>query len=474
MIKVITGKLDNLEYDARALIGAFYPGEEIEYDSDFDKQSRGERLPDGDGKAPESRDTSEENIIILEKIIDAKLPKNEQRKQLYRFLAQRTGKQLPWGALTGVRPTKLAMNAIRSGMTEADTAKMMQAEYLVSEEKAKLAAEIAEREITILKKGRGLNLYIGIAFCPTTCLYCSFTSFSTEKWGRLVDDYLEALFKEIDWAAKRFAGEPVRTVYIGGGTPTSLDAAQLRRLLQKIRDSFDLSDLQEYTVEAGRPDSIDREKLETLKNYGVSRISINPQTMNDKTLRLIGRNHSAAEVREKYVLARKLGFENINMDIILGLPGETAKDVEETVRQIKELEPDSLTVHALAIKRASRLKMESEGVPMAKSLPGTAQKMMEAASAGAAQMGLLPYYMYRQKNMAGNLENVGYAKEGKEGLYNVIIIEETDSIVALGAGTVTKRVFENGEIKRCDCVKNIEEYISRIDEMIDRKEKLFQ
>lgn len=457
MIIIDNGKLNNLEYDVLAIVSAFYPGEEIV----FEKGSAKSENPNA-------------QTIFLEQIIDPSLPKNEQRKQLYNHLAKSTGLRLPWGVLVGVRPTKLTMALLQCGASEEEAARLMREEYLVSEEKARLAAEVSAREINILKGSHGLNLYIGIAFCPTTCLYCSFTSFSIEKWGHLVDDYLDALFKEIDWTAERFAGEPIDTVYIGGGTPTSLSAEQLERLLAKIRGSFDLSNIREFTVEAGRPDSIDLEKLQTIKKYGVTRISINPQTMNDKTLRLIGRNHSAAQVEEKFTLARKAGFDNINMDIILGLPEETAEDVAETISQIQKLCPESLTVHALAVKRASRLKMESEGVPMPGPSADEAEKMMYIAAEGAASMGLRPYYMYRQKNMAGNLENVGYAAPGKEGIYNIIIIEETRSIVALGAGTVSKRVFPDGHIERCDCVKNIEQYIARVDEMIDRKQKLFE
>lgn len=457
MIIIDNGKLNNLEYDVLTIVSAFYPGEEIV----FEKGSAKSENPNA-------------QTIFLEQIIDPSLPKNEQRKQLYNYLSRQTGRRLPWGVLVGVRPTKLTMASLQDGASEEEAARLMREEYLVSEEKARLAAEVSAREINILKGSHGLNLYIGIAFCPTTCLYCSFTSFSIEKWGHLVDDYLDALFKEIDWTAERFAGEPIDTVYIGGGTPTSLSAEQLERLLAKIRGSFDLSNIREFTVEAGRPDSIDLEKLQTIKKYGVTRISINPQTMNDKTLELIGRRHSAALIREKFELAREAGFDNINMDIILGLPEETAEDVAETISQIQKLCPESLTVHALAVKRASRLKMESEGVPMPGPSADEAEKMMYIAAEGAASMGLRPYYMYRQKNMAGNLENVGYAAPGKEGVYNIIIIEETRSIVALGAGTVSKRVFPDGHIDRCDCVKNIEQYIARVDEMIDRKKKLFE
>jgi len=245
-------------------------------------------------------------------------------------------------------------------------------------------------------------------------------------------------------------------------------------VLDKIGETFDLSRLQEFTVEAGRPDSISREKLQVLKKQGVSRISVNPQTMNDKTLELIGRRHSVEETVRAFTLAREEGFDNINMDLILGLPGEGPREMEETIRQIEALQPDSLTVHALAVKRASRLKMEANGAV----IPGPGQidseEMMRIASEGAGRMGLVPYYLYRQKNMAGNLENVGFTKPGKAGLYNILIMEEKQSIAALGAGTVSKAVHPDGRIERADDVKDLKEYGERIEEMIERKRRLWR
>jgi oxygen-independent coproporphyrinogen-3 oxidase len=344
----------------------------------------------------------------------------------------------------------------------------------VSSEKAALAADIADRERRILSDIHyedGYSLYVGIPFCPTTCLYCSFTSFPLSSWKARVDAYLDTLEREMAASAPLMEGKILDTLYIGGGTPTTLEPAQSERLIRMIGQYFDLGRLQEFTVEAGRPDSITAEKLSVLKECGVERISVNPQTMLDRTLKLIGRQHSAQQTIDAFTLAREAGFDNINMDIILGLPGETPEDVQYTIDVIGGLKPDDLTVHSLAIKRASRLHkwIEKNGFT---SINNTDESMQIAAK-GAADMGMKPYYLYRQKNMSGNFENVGYAREGKAGIYNILIMEEKQSILALGAGSISKCVFPGGRIERCDDAKEVEIYMSNIDEMIERKRKLF-
>ena len=271
--------------------------------------------------------------------------------------------------------------------------------------------------------------------------------------------------------AEAFKDKKLNTIYIGGGTPTTLEPDQLERLLSKIENSFNLSFLQEWTVEAGRPDSITREKLKTIKRHPVTRISINPQTMKDETLELIGRRHTVLQVKDAFLLAREEGFDNINMDIIVGLPQETKEDVENTLEEIKKLGPDNLTVHSLAIKRAARLNTQKEEYAGMKSV--NSESTMELTQDAAEEMGMKPYYLYRQKNMTGNMENVGYAKPGKEGIYNILIMEEMQTIVALGAGAITKAVYPNGRIERCENVKDIKTYLEKTDEMIERKKKLF-
>ena len=289
----------------------------------------------------------------------------------------------------------------------------------------------------------------------------------------MTDSYVAALEKEIDYAANEFKFKTLNSVYIGGGTPTTLSAEQMDRLLSKIESSFDLTNSKEFTVEAGRPDSITREKLEVLKKHKVSRISINPQTMKDETLKIIGRHHTTKQIKEAFALARELGFDNINMDFIVGLPNEDVTDVRYTMEEVKKLNPDSITIHSLAIKRAARLNMFKDDY---KELTSTnSQEIMKLTENAARDMGMVPYYLYRQKNMTGNMENVGYSVPGKMGVYNILIMEEKQTIVALGAGSMTKYVYPDGErIERVENVKNVEQYIERIDEMIDRKRTFFE
>lgn len=420
-----------------------------------------------DGKAPVHK------FHCAESAGGDKVFKKETKRFLYEALVGETGKTLPWGNLTGIRPTKIAMGLLEEGRTPDQAQTFLEEGHFVSREKAALAVEIAEREKQILSGihyENGYSLYIGIPFCPTTCLYCSFTSNPIVRWRERVEEYLDCLIREMRFTQEQYAGKLLDSVYIGGGTPTTLTAAQLDRLLTALREIFDFSTVQEFTVEAGRADSITRDKLEILKKHGVGRISVNPQTMKEETLRLIGRQATAAQVKEAFALAREVGGFNINMDLILGLPGEDEADVRRTMEEILLLKPDSLTVHSLAIKRASRLAqwIRENGVATIRNTDAT----MAIAAAGAAQMEMHPYYLYRQKNMSGNFENVGYATEGNYGIYNILIMEEKQTIVALGAGSITKRVFPDGRIERCENVKDVAQYIERIDEMIERKRSL--
>lgn len=516
MKKIYLNK-DLYQYDIHSLFKAFYPNDEVKVNVLGD----GEPVPFGDPEnealisfceEEETEDYAKGRIAVTlygcnpgisvdreyrdfkkdiktsyastsgnQEYIDTS--KNAVKKVIYQALTQKIGKELPWGNLTGIRPTRIAMNLVEKGRTDEQIAKFMKDTYFVSDEKIALSCKIARREKEILKNidyENGYSLYIGIPFCPTTCLYCSFTSYPIGAYKKVVDDYISCLEKEIDYVAEDFKGKPIDTIYIGGGTPTTLEPHQLERLIGYLNKKLDLSHVKEFTVESGRPDSITREKLAVMKRMGVNRISVNPQTMRDETLRLIGRMHTVAQLVEAFKMAREEGFDNINMDIILGLPGETAEDVRYTIEEIKKLDPDDLTVHSLAIKRGSKLaevlhEKELKGelkVPILESINNT-EEMMAIASQGAADMGLEPYYLYRQKNISGNFENTGYARKGKAGIYNILINEEVQSIVALGAGTVTKRVFGNGRIERCDNVKDISLYMSKIDEMIQRKKELF-
>ena len=397
--------------------------------------------------------------------------KNQLKQMLYRMLCDYTKRTLPWGNLTGIRPTKIPMKLLEEGKSREEIYRYMKDTYFASDEKIELATDIAERELEILKKidyENGYSLYIGIPFCPTTCLYCSFTSYPLVSWKNRVDAYLDALEKEIDYTAAKFYHKHLNSIYIGGGTPTTLEPYQLDRLIRKIKCSFDLSDCLEFTVEAGRPDSITREKLMAIREYPVTRISVNPQTMNQETLDIIGRRHTVEQTKEAFHLARELGYDNINMDLIVGLPGEDIHMVERTLEQVRELAPDSITVHSLAVKRAARLNIFKEKY-QEMSFENN-QEIMDLTMKTAYEMGMGPYYLYRQKNMKGNFENVGYAKVDKAGIYNILIMEEKQPIIALGAGGSSKLVFDHGQrIERVENVKDVSNYISRIDEMIERK-----
>ncbi len=317
--------------------------------------------------------------------------KNAFKRFFYLSMQEETGITLPWGNLTGIRPTKIAMTMMEQGKSEAETAEYLRTMHLVSEERTALALDIAERERRILSTlhyENGYSLYIGIPFCPTTCLYCSFTSYPIAAWKKRVGKYLDALEKEIEATARFCRDKILDTVYIGGGTPTSLSAQELERLLGRLKEAFDFSQVQEFTVEAGRADSITEEKLRVLLAMGVTRISVNPQTMKQETLDLIGRRHTVEQVEEAFHLARQIGFDNINMDIILGLPGETAADVAHTIGRIKALSPDALTVHSLAVKRASKLgRWIAENGATAYNNTG---EIMDIASRGAAEMDMVP------------------------------------------------------------------------------------
>lgn len=398
------------------------------------------------------------------------------KRTIYELLKAETGIRPQWGLLTGVRPAKLVSIMLEEGKSDAECMAFLTEDYLVMEHKAALALKVAKAEQKILQgnKPEEISLYIGIPFCPTRCLYCSFTAYPLHQYKNRVDEYLDAMFRELDWLAAYSKNFVMKNIYIGGGTPTSLNEAQLERLLKKVEELFHpleanaSEENMEYTVEAGRPDTITREKLRLMKEYGVNRISINPQTMNDKTLRAVGRKHTVDDIRRVFHEAREEGHQNINMDLILGLPGEDAADVRNTMEEIMKLNPDNVTVHTLAVKRASRLREELDQHDM--TTAEMLEAMLDISAEYAEKMGMEPYYMYRQKNMVGNFENVGYCHPGKEGVYNVQIMEEKQTILAAGAGASTKTVDpETDRIERVFNVKSIEDYIGRIDEMIERK-----
>lgn len=401
--------------------------------------------------------------------------RNVFKRMMYDMLKKLTGRELPWGTLTGVRPTKIVYTLLEDGKNDHEIRDYLKKEYYVSEKKGDLAIKVASNEKRLLEKidyNNGYSLYAGIPFCPTTCLYCSFTSYPLAVWKDRVDTYVDAMLKELEFTSRLMKDKKLDTFYMGGGTPTTLEPEQLDRVLSFFEEHFDTTGLKEYTIEAGRPDSITRDKLLIMKKHGVDRISINPQTMNDDTLKLIGRHHTVEQIKEAFTLARECGFDNINMDLIIGLPGETREHIERTMREVALLAPDSLTVHSLAIKRAARLNIFWEKYKDYAMV--NTDDIINMTADCAAAMGMEPYYLYRQKNMAGNFENVGYSKPDREGIYNILIMEEKQTIMSVGAGASTKVVFpEENRIERVENVKDVTTYIENIDEMIDRKRRFF-
>lgn len=397
--------------------------------------------------------------------------RNQVCRFLYRLFSDYTGRELPWGMLTGIRPTKIIMKWMEDETDQSLLESRFSETYLADPQKAHLCCQVAAREKEILAKRdyeKEYSLYIGIPFCPTTCLYCSFASFPVARFGDRMWGYMEALFKELSFVSEAYKDKKLTSIYVGGGTPTALDESSLYALMNQIHRLFPVSDVVEFTVEAGRPDSITREKLEIIHDAQVGRISINPQTMHQETLDLIGRNHTVNQIKEAYYMARELGFQNINMDMITGLPGEELKHVYGTLEEIFGMKPDSLTVHSLAIKRAAHLNMEMERYQSM--VKGSTNEMLRLVDEYCGKMGMIPYYMYRQKNIPGNLENIGYSLPGKECLYNILIMEEKQDIISCGAGASTKYVYpEENRIERTENVKNLDHYINRIDEMIERK-----
>ena len=473
----IDSKRNKFTYNIYHIVKSFYPGEDVEQKVDREQEALvALEMPGGSSFSVFPED------VGLPRISDPDERQLQEEKwavtrSVYRYLENFTGEKLAWGILTGVRPTKLIMQKLEAGISREEILRSFQEEDLVSPEKTQLAYETACREHELLSRldcEEGFSLYVGIPFCPSVCSYCSFSSSPIDVWRDRVDGYLDALIRELKALGEMAAGRRPDTVYIGGGTPTTLEPEQMDRLLKAVTEYFDLSHTLEFTIEAGRPDSITEEKLRVIRRYPVTRISVNPQTMQQKTLDLVGRKHTVQDVVEAFHMARRLGFDNINMDLIAGLPGETAADMQDTLRQVEALHPDSLTVHALAIKRAARFGQEGRTAQLHSEIT----QMIEDASECARGMGLKPYYLYRQKNIAGNFENVGYAEVDKAGIYNILIMEEKQTILAAGAGASTKILLkepirtENGKeigLVRIENVKNITEYISRIDEMIERK-----
>ncbi|MDR0396167.1 MAG: coproporphyrinogen dehydrogenase HemZ [Oscillospiraceae bacterium] len=409
-------------------------------------------------------------------LYEKRLMKRAAKQCCYYLLKNVTGRVPPWGALTGIRPTRLYAERLAAGDPDPERALIQR--YDVRPDKAALLGSVARAQVPYLDAPPdAVDIYVGIPYCATRCAYCSFKTEIIPKDPRKTDAYVDALEREIHCVRRMIseAGLRPRALYVGGGTPTALDAARLDRVLSALDDSFcHEPGLMEYTVEAGRPDTLDNARLAVLRSHPVTRVSINPQTMNDATLALIGRMHTAAQTEDAFARARQAGFDNVNMDLIAALPGETEEDFARTLEAVRALSPESLTIHTLALKRASRL---SEDSAYAAAEPSVVESMIAMGNEAARSMGMSPYYLYRQKQMAGDMENVGYAKPGRVCVYNIDMMEETVSILALGAGGISKRVSRDPRkglrIERAANMMESHRYIVRVEEMALRKRGLW-
>lgn len=457
-------------YDVYQMFNIYFPLDELKF-----SESEGDySIIIKDNKVTfEYKDIKDEALENKEEYF-----KETIKKLIFKNLQKITKDVYPWGTLVGIRPSKIALKGLREGLSEEEIKKVFYDKHYALEEKAQLCIDVAKSEDKFVNKDpRNISIYIGMAFCPTRCLYCSFASNPINGNKKLVEPYLKALSYEIKEMSKYVKEKnlKIETIYFGGGTPTSINNEEFENLMNLIYNSFIKENSpREFTVECGRPDSITLEKLKTMKRYNVTRISINPQTMNDKTLKLIGRNHTSKDVIEKFKMAKDLGFQDINMDMIIGLLGEGLEEAKHTAKEILKLSPDSLTVHGLSLKRGSIMY---ENFILKKGLGLKSQeeimKMYEESRELAKALDIKPYYMYRQKNMVGNMENLGYAKKGKECLYNIEMIEDKQTIIALGADAVTKVVFlEENRLERFANVKDLKGYTERIKEMVEGKIKL--
>ena len=404
---------------------------------------------------------------------DVRLTRRILQQSYYLAAVQLLPEAPPWGALSGVRPTKLATKVLLEGGREQDADRMLRDVYYVTPERRRLCLDASRHtlEAARLLAPDDLSLYIGIPFCPTRCAYCSFVSESVERFGEFLPPFLDCLIREIEYtgALLKRSGWHIRSLYIGGGTPTTLSTPQMTRLLDAIGTHFDLSRSLEFTVEGGRPDTLDLAKLRAIRAGGATRISINPQTMSDSVLRAIGRRHTAAETVEAFRMAREAGFDDINMDLIAGLPGDTPASFSETVRQVLALEPSNVTVHTLALKKGADLFQRRVTLPTREDVA----QMLDASGRQLRAAALEPYYLYRQKYMSGSFENVGWCRAGYTGYYNIYMMEELHSILSLGGGGMNKINLPAGALERFHNPKYPQDYIQRIDTVLRQKDEIF-
>lgn len=473
------------KYDIEALAKAIFRTEELEETRDLEEngpflavfhsieeEAYSIRVfwRDGENRVTEKQESFKELWA------DSRQRKRHIRRQIKYFiiktvLGEDSETKLPWGTLTGIKPSKLVHEMIKNGIDKDLIRWKLKNDYLISESKIKLVMDVASIEHKFLYPAnpKKISIYIGIPFCPTRCLYCSFPTLANAGED-IKKEYVKALISEIELYSSEVDLYEIESIYIGGGTPTELSAALLKEIMDAIHGSFDLNGLKEFTVEAGRPDTINEKKLAVLKNSGVDRISINPQTFNNKTLEIVKRGHTIKDVENAWEMVKTCGFKSINMDLIVGLPGEKIPEMIKTMQAVKNFDPDNLTVHTLALKKNAQMRKS----PVMNLLPDEdiVRKMIDMAENGAVSMGMEPYYMYRQKYMLGNMENIGYAKPGKACLYNIQMMNDLQTVIGFGSGVMTKFVsIEENRILRAANYKQVKDYIKSPSEMAERKRK---
>lgn len=402
---------------------------------------------------------------------DTKYIEHELCRLIYHILKNALKITPAWGIMTGIRPVKKVTELIEQGKNFSEIEKILIDKYELSSEKFKLAYDTAINQLPIIRKinRKAVSLYISIPFCPSRCSYCSFVSHSIESAKKLIPDYIECLCRELEIIGNiiKETNTPIDTVYFGGGTPTAIPADDIRTIMECVRNNFDLDKIREYSFEAGRPDTITEEKLNVIKEYGANRISINPQTLNDDVLKVIGRRHSGEDALKAFELARKIGFNNINTDLIAGLPTETVESFRNTLDKIVDLSPESITVHTLTLKRAANLFMQGN-----ENITNPASEMVDYSIKKLMDNNYYPYYMYRQKNTVDNLENVGYSKKGFESYYNIYIMDETQTIIGAGCAASTKLVCPDNKITRIHNYKFPYEYIGNFEQLMTKKKEI--
>ncbi|CAK7022412.1 coproporphyrinogen dehydrogenase HemZ [Tissierella sp.] len=478
-----------IKYELVELIRVFFPGEEVLYISRLDEYT-GEgtliinSLYEEDGKLYTITkiyidniliNQATENISTLEVYGDSidKYIRIGIKKSLYNTLISLGESKIPWGVLTGIRPGKIVHDLLDKDINENEIIRVLAEEYKLSFDKAKLILDIGRKQreyIYPLNKDR-YSLYVSIPFCPTRCLYCSFPALPIGRYENHIKEYTLKVIYEIEQISEMMKGKKINTVYIGGGTPTAIPLMELEKIIQAIYYRFGEKNIKEFTVEAGRPDTITKEYLTMLYKNEVGRISINPQTMNDDTLKLIGRQHKSKDIIETFNLAKEIGFDIINMDLIVGLPGEEIKHIKKTLEEIQKLDPENLTIHTLSVKRGSKFKATIDQYPLQSQ--NILSAMLNETREYTKDMGLEPYYLYRQKQILGNFENIGYCKAKMECIYNIAMMEEKETIMAAGMGSVSKIFFpEENRIERVPNFKDLKEYLERSSELIERKKKI--